>query len=122
MPLRTFALLLNPGAWSLAPQLPSLLAAVGRAVALALHSAGRRVPLNSAFTRPARRGRDRFHRAPGPMPMLRRGGAPVSTVRWQTSREPAEPAAADTASGHCRLCGHREPTVAVNRAAEIQKK
>ena len=121
MPLRAFALLLNPGAWSLAPQLPGLLAGAGRALAFALFRAGRRVPLNSAFARPARRGPDRLRRATGPVLLRGREGAPVATGWWQTSREPPGPVA-DTAPGRCRLCGHREPTAAVNRAAQIKKK
>ena len=121
MPLRTFALLLNPGAWSLAPQLPGLLAAAGRALALALHSAGRRVPLNSAFARPARRGPDRFRRAPGRALQRSPGGAPLSTGSLQTSGE-LPGAVPGAAPGRCRLCGYREPKVAVKGAAEIKQK
>jgi hypothetical protein len=120
MPLRTFALLLNPGAWSLAPQLPGLLAAAGRALALALHSAGRRAPLNSAFARPARRGPDRFRRAPGPALQRSPGGAPLSTGLFQTSGDPGPVPGA--APGRRRLYGYREPKVAVKGAAEIKQK
>jgi hypothetical protein len=121
MQVRAFALLLNPGAWCLAPQLPGLLAAAGRALAFALLRAGRQVPLNSAFARPARRGRDRFRRAPGPVLLRGRAGVPVEIGPRQTSRELPGPVV-DTAPGRCRLCSHREPTVAVNWAAEIKKK
>ena len=100
MPLRAFALLVHPGAWSLAPQLPALLAAAGRALALALHSMGRRVSLNSAFARSGQRGR--FRRGVGATPVRGLGGAPVPIGPWLSSRE--------------------LPGPTVNRPAEIQRK
>jgi hypothetical protein len=108
MQVRALALLLNPGAWGLAPQLPGLLAAAGRALAFALLRARRRVPLNSAFARPARRGREGFRGTPGPMPLRGNGDAPVPIIRRQPSSRELPGSTADNAPERCRLCGREE--------------
>jgi hypothetical protein len=108
MQVPALALLLNPGALCLAPQMPGLLADAGRALAFALLRVGRRVPLNSAFARPARRGRDGFRAAPGPMPLRGDGDAPVPIIRRQASSRELPGSTADTASERCRLCGREE--------------
>lgn len=108
MQVRALALLLNPGAWCLVPQLPGLLAAAGRALAFALLRVGRGVPLNSAFARPARRERDGFRGAPGPMPLRGDGDAPVPIIRRRASSRELPGSTADTASERCRLCGREE--------------